>query len=108
MPIKISSSGKVESKGIRLKENQPKQRKAKAKAKKKSKASRGPNGCPYATVLEEDSDGRKLYECNMWLYHSGPNCIIDGVAEKEWSPMRLREGAELCVGCDRRPHVIEK
>ena len=113
MPIKIGSDGKVEAKELRvvgLQVKQDKQKKAKAKRKKSKDlgTSRGPKDCPYATLIEKDSDGRELYECNMWLYHSDSDCIIDGVMEKEWSPVRLMEGAELCVDCDRRPHIIEE
>ena len=108
MPIKIGSDGKVEAKELRvvgLQVKQAKQKKVKAKRKKNKDlgVSRGPKDCPYATLIEEDRDGRGLYECNMWLYHTS-----SGLLEEKWEPIRLREGAEICVDCDRRPHIIEE
>lgn len=106
MPIKILGDGSVEAKGLRIVKVQDKQTKQKRTKKKKSKdggISRGPKDCPYATLIERDADGRGLYECNMRLYHSD-----SGVLEGEWEPVRLREGAELCVDCDRKPCIIEE
>ena len=106
MPIKILGDGSVEAKGIRVvkvQDRQTKQKKAKAKKKKSEGTSRGPKDCPYATLIEKDRDGRGLYECSMRLYHSDSDTL-----EEECEPVRLREGAELCVDCDRKPHVIEE
>lgn len=106
MPIKILGDGSIEAKGIRvvkIQDRQAKQKKAKAKKEKDKEVRRGPKDCPYATLIEEDGDGRGLYECSMRLYHSG-----SGTLEEEWEPVRLREGAELCVDCDRRPCIIEE
>ena len=101
MPIKIGSDGKIETLGIvKVKVQQTKQSRTKKKKSKDAGVSRGPKNCPYAKLIEKETG---LYECSMWLYHSDSDTL-----DEEWTPVRIREGAELCVDCNRRPHIIEK
>lgn len=101
MPIRISGDGTVAG-NVRTKKVPVKHRKTKKEREDKSEGvQRGPKGCPYATLIGKTNMGDDLYECSMWLNYEKQDQI--DILE----PIRLGEGAELCLDCDRRPHIVE-
>lgn len=101
MPIRISGDGIVAARSVRTKKVPAKRKKTKKEREEIEGVQRGPKGCPYATLIGKTSVGDDLYECSMWLNHEKQDQL--DVLE----PIRLGEGAELCLDCDRRPHIVE-
>lgn len=107
MPIRILSDGRVE--GVKTKKVPAKRKKNKKERKESIGVQRGPKGCPYATLIGKASMGNCLYECSMWL-DCEKQCVValgDCCQLDVLKATRLGEGAELCIDCDRKPHIVE-